>query len=218
MQQTVQALNIIIADDHKLFRKGIINLLLSMMEGPLLREAEDGKELLEMIRGQEPHLVILDLELPEIDGFDAAKHIIQNYPDVKILVLTMYDNEGFIEYLWELGVNGFLLKSAELDEMYNAVNSVVENGFFNNPTLDKVKANYDWSKTGLISTPQKLTPKEKEVLDLICREMTNKEIGKELDTSPRTIEKIRTRIMKNLHINTTVGLVKYALKNHLFKI
>lgn len=213
--------DIIIADDHRLFRKGIVTLLNNLKISDNIREASNGKELIELIRQREPQLVILDLEMPEMDGVEAAKRIIKNHPEIKILVVTMYDNSEFVNYLWELGVHGYLLKNSELNEMKKAITSVIEKDFYMNKTLITSKQKISESSENYISEKFRetyLSAKEKEVLKLICEEYSNNEIARHMNISRRTVEKCRSKIMEKLHVKKLAGLVKYAIKNKIIKV
>lgn len=212
-------IDIIIADDHKLFRKSIVSLLEHIPVIDKIREAKNGEVLMKFIKEREPNVVLLDLDMPIIDGFKATKLIIKKYPNIKILILTMYDNLGFVNYLWEQGIHGYLVKNTNLEEMKNSIISVVEKDFYNNKILMQMQMERKsgnkkdfYDETHII-----LTTREKSVLRSICKEQTSKEIAIQLKLSYRTIDKIRQKLKDKIGVSNVVGLVKYALKNKIIK-
>lgn len=202
-----------IADDHTLFRKAMVNLLRTFDRVQEVKDAENGKELLTLIKYEEPDVAIVDLQMPIMDGAEASEHIIKRNPNVKIIILTMHDSEKHILHMMEMGVHAFLLKNTEPDELEKAIYSVAEKDFYHNDLVATVlRKNVTEKKSG--QRPQfrqaELTEREREILELICRELTIREIGQKLSLSENTVRNHRVNMMEKVGVNNTVGLVKFA--------
>jgi two-component system, NarL family, response regulator DegU len=209
----MKQLKVYIADDHTLFRKAMVNLLRSFERITDVKDAENGKELLTLIKYELPDVVIVDLQMPVMDGSETSAIILQKYPDVKIIILTMHDSSKFILHMMDLGVHAFLLKNTEPDELEKAIYAVADKDFYHNDLVVAVlRKNVNEKKMGQRPTFQaaELTEREKEVLLLICQELTMKEIGQRLFLSENTVRNHRVNIMEKVGVNNIVGLVKYA--------
>jgi DNA-binding NarL/FixJ family response regulator len=207
-----------IADDHTLFRKAMVNLLRTFERVGEVKDAENGKELLTLIKYEAPDVVIVDLQMPVMDGAETSEQIIQKFPEIKIIILTMHDSNKFILHMMEMGVHAFLLKNTEPDELEKAIYSVVEKDFYHNDLVASVlRKNVKDRKTGQrpVFQQAELTDREKEILLLICRELTMKEIGQRLFLSENTVRNHRVNIMDKVGVNNIVGLVKYAYETGL---
>lgn len=202
-----------IADDHTLFRKAMANLLRTFDRVHEVKDAENGKELLTMIKYDEPDVAIVDLQMPIMDGAETSEQIIKRNPNVKIIILTMHDSAKYILHMMELGVHAFLLKNTEPDELEKAIYAVVEKDFYHNDLVASVlRKNVTEKKAGQrpMFRQAELTEREKEILALICRELTIREIGQRLSLSENTVRNHRVNIMDKVGVNNTVGLVKFA--------
>lgn len=209
----MKQLKVYIADDHTLFRKAMVNLLRSFERVSDVKDAENGKDLLTLIKYETPDVVIVDLQMPVMDGSEASAQIINKFPEVKIIVLTMHDSNKFILHMMDLGVHAFLLKNTEPDELEKAIYAVADKDFYHNELVASVlRKNVKERKVGQRPTFQttELTEREKEVLLLICQELTMKEIGQRLFLSENTVRNHRVNIMEKVGVNNIVGLVKYA--------
>jgi two-component system response regulator DegU len=207
-----------IADDHTLFRKAMVNLLKSFDRVHEVRDAENGKELLSLIKAEKPDVVIVDLQMPVMDGAETCENIISRYPDVKIIILTMHDSEKFVLHMMEAGVHAFLLKNTEPEELEKAIYSVAEKDFYHNDLVAAVlRKNVREKKSGQRPAfgQTDLTDREKEILILTCQELTIREIGHKLSLSENTVRNHRVNIMEKIGVNNTVGLVKYAYETGL---
>jgi len=223
----MSSIKYIITDDHKIFRHGLKYALSDDTQLQYVGEAENGKELLELLKTNIPDVVLLDLKMPVMDGIEAVKQIRPLYPDVRILMLTSHDDEHFILHLIELGANGYLIKNAEPSEIKKAIHSVYNHGFYfnelmNNAMLKKLASvsnpekpqTYpDKTQEEKITIPVKLNDRETDVLKGICNELTTAQIAEQLYLSPRTIEGIRTSLIDKLGVKNVAGLVVYAIKN-----
>jgi len=202
-----------IADDHTLFRKAMVTLLQTFERVSVVKDAENGKELISLIKAEVPDVAIVDLEMPVMDGSATCEQLIARYPGVKLIILTMHDSSKFILHMMDMGVHAFLLKNAEPEELEKALYSVIEKDFYHNDLVasvlrknvrDKVPRNKP------LFHQAELTEREREVLVLICQELTMKEIGQRLFLSENTVRNHRVNIMDKVGVNNIVGLVKFA--------
>jgi DNA-binding NarL/FixJ family response regulator len=209
-----------ITDDHKIFRKGLKLILDDDKKLEYVGEAENGHELLELIKNNHIDVVLLDLKMPEMDGFEVAKRIRAQNTDIKIIILTMHDDAQFIVRLMETGANGYLVKNTDPEEVKTAIYSVMESGYYFNAHVSnamlKTLINKNNLKTNFKNTIE-LSDKEKEVLQLICQEFTAAEIAEKVFLSPRTVEGIRSTLLEKIGVRNTVGLVVYALKHGIYE-
>ena len=207
-----------IADDHKIFRKGVILSLRPYTNISFVLEAENGEELLAGLAETQPDVVLMDLRMPQKDGIETTKEISKKFPDVRVLILTMYEDERFVAHLMENGANGYLLKSADPSEIRKAIVEVMARGYYLNNFVNRVllKKSHARAKTiPSLSTEVQLNDKEKEVIRLLCMEYTAAEIAQKMEISPRTVEAIKDRLMERFGTKNTAGLVFFAVKNNL---
>jgi DNA-binding NarL/FixJ family response regulator len=209
-------IKIAIADDYKIFREGIKVGLSSDENLKVILEADNGDDLIHGMEENLPDVILMDLKMPIMDGMEATRQIRKKYNAVKVLVVTMYDDDKFIIHLMENGANGYLLKNAEPDEIIKAIYSVNENGYYFNDLVNKALLKKLVLKSHIkpsFNQNIEFTERELEVLKLICEEKTASEIGKEIFLSPRSIEGIRQRLIEKVGVRNTAGLVLYAIKN-----
>lgn len=209
-------INIVITDDHKLFRKGIIALLDDFDFIGEINEASNGAELMELLASMKtlPDVILLDLRMPVMDGVEAQQKIRNLYPGIKVIILTMEDDEQYILFLIGEGVNGYLLKNADPDEMEKAIKKVVENGFYFSDDISMIvlKNLNKKEKAEIIFNPD-FNERELQVLELICKEYTNAEIAEAFDVSVRTAEGYRQKLVEKVGAKNIAGLVVLALKH-----
>lgn len=208
-------LTYIIADDHKVFRQGLRYTLNTDPQLKCIGEAENGKQLLQLLASIQPDVILMDLKMPEMDGMEATKAIRQLYPDVKILVLTMYDDEQFVLHMLDMGVNGYLIKNADPDEIIKALYTVHENDYYFNDMVSRLMLRTIVNKKQVQQRTKEnvqLSDKETEILRLICLEHTNAEIAEKVFLSQRTVEGIRSTLLEKIGVRNTAGLVMYAVK------
>ena len=211
-------IRVAIADDHKIFRKGVILSLRSYTNIKFVQEAENGEELLNGIVEAQPDLVLMDLRMPTKDGIETTKVLSKTYPDIKVLVLTMYEDERFVSHLMENGANGYLLKSADPSEIKKAILEVMTKGYYLNNFVNRVLLKRSHARQKVIPSLNSeitLSDKEKDVLRFICMEFTAQEIAQKMEISPRTVEAIKDRLMERFGSKNTAGLVFFAVKNNL---
>jgi DNA-binding NarL/FixJ family response regulator len=191
----------------------MVNLLRSFERIVEVKDAENGKELLALIKNEVPDVVLVDLQMPVMDGSEASNQIIHKYPNVKIIVLTMHDSNKFILHMMDMGVHAFLLKNTEPDELEQAIYAVADKDFYHNELVAAVlRKNVKERQPGQRPNFEhaELTDREREILLLICQELTMKEIGQRLYLSENTVRNHRVNIMDKVGVNNIVGLVKYA--------
>lgn len=207
-----------IADDHVLFRKGLVSLLTGEANIEIVLEANTGRELVQRITGIEVDVVLMDVEMPDIDGIEATRLLRDAQPDVRVVILSAHNEKTMILHAIDNGARGYLLKDTSPDDVVDAINTVMQNGFcFNNDIshlLLKGIVEKEKFQSTFNAAPQ-LTERETEVLQLICQEMTTTEIGDKLCLSPRTVETYRKNLLEKIGARNTVGIVMYALKNKL---
>jgi DNA-binding NarL/FixJ family response regulator len=211
-------IKVAIADDHKIFRKGVILSMRPFANIKFVMEAENGEELLEKIPETMPDVILCDLKMPKKDGIDATKLITKLYPQIRVIILTMYEDERFVGHLMDCGAAGYLLKSTDPGEIKRAVMDVMRTGFYLNPFVNKVLIKKNYSKQKFnpsLNSETVLSDREKEVLTLVCMEFTATEIAAKMDISARTVEAIKDRLMERFGVKNSVGLVFYAMKNSL---
>jgi two-component system, NarL family, response regulator DegU len=216
-------ITIAVADDHALFRKGLVGLLEDFGFVEHVYEAANGLELIELLKIADPlpEIVLLDLRMPVMDGVEATEKIKELFPEVKIIILTMQDDESFILHMIEKGINSFLLKNVEPEELERVIKTLQTREFYFNEKLSNmvVKALYSkGKKTSSIYYDSLFTEREIEILKLICEELTNQEIADKLNVSKRTIDGHRTSLFEKSGVKNTAGLVIYAVKNGVYKI
>ena len=208
-------INIVITDDHKLFRKGIIALLEDFDFVGEINEAANGAALLELLSIIKtlPDIILLDLRMPIMDGVEAQQKIRKLYPKIKVIVLTMEDDEQYILHLISEGVNGYLLKNADPDEMEKAILRVFENGYYFSEDISTlVLKNLNKKEKAEVVFNPDFSERELEALTLICKEYTNAEVAQAFDVSIRTAEGYRQKLVEKAGAKNIAGLVVLALK------
>lgn len=216
-----QKIRIGIVDDQHLFRKGVISLCNSFKNVDVVLEASNGSELYELfnINKDLPEVLLLDLNMPEIDGIEVTKHLKKTHPAVKIIILTIYNEDRFILHLLECGANAYLLKDCEPEDLEKAIHAVFNDGYFFSDFILKLLHKNSGKPKRTISSSHPfidISDREKDVLLLICEEYTTPEIAEKLFISPRTAEGHRNNLLIKTGCKNTAGLVIFAIKNQLF--
>lgn len=214
-------INIVIADDHEIYRDGL-QLLTSTLKGiRLIGTAENGEELIGLVRNLKPDVVLTDIKMPVKDGIEATRFIVANYPDIGVIGLTMYEEEEQIIDMLEAGAMGYLVKNASKDEVQEAILSVYnKQNYYCSQTTTKITRMIAKSRFNPYKPKAKITfnDKELEIIKLICDGLTNKEIAQEINLSFRTVEGYRTRIQEKMEVHNTASIIIYAIKNQLVNI
>ncbi|MFB6454690.1 response regulator [Chitinophaga sp. Hz27] len=209
--------NIVLVDDHVLFRKGLATLIASFDNYDLLFEANNGKEFISMLQPDHlPDIVLLDINMPEMDGYETCLWLKKNHPGVKVLSLSMYDNEQSIVRMFKAGAKGYILKDSEPAELREAMNSLHTKGYYysemvTGKLIHSINEAEEEGNTTKFAT--NLSDREITFLKLVCTELTYKEIADQMHLSARTIDGYRDSLFAKLQVKTRVGLVTYALKH-----
>ena len=210
-----------LVDDHNLFRRGIASILGQVSDFELVLEASNGQEFIDKISRRVPDVVLLDLQMPVLDGTATADYLREHYPLIKIIVLTMHDEDRMVLHLFEKGVSGYLLKDSDPDEVEKAIRKVMDEGVYLNEFVSRAMLRKMTNKTAVVkqsalyNSKILLSEREKEVLKLICEGMSTVEISDKVFLSPRTVEGHRLRILEKTGTKNTAGMVAYAFKNDL---
>jgi two-component system response regulator NreC len=211
-------IRVLIVDDHTIFRSGLNLLLSSEPDITVVGEAHDGNEAVEAAAALLPNVVLMDIGMPEVSGFEATRRIKEANPEVNVLVLTMHRSDEYFFNMLEAGASGYILKGAETNELINAVRVVSRGDAFLYPSMAQ-RLVQEYLNKSLAGSPGKpiLSPREEEILMLIAEGYTNKEIADKLVISPSTVHSHRTNLMRKLEISSRYELVQYARKQGLIK-
>ncbi|MCP9770939.1 DNA-binding response regulator [Lacihabitans sp. LS3-19] len=215
----MKKIRIALVDDHKLFREGLKSILEQNEDFEILFDAENGRLFLEHPNISKVDVVLLDIQMPEMDGIEATKKLRETNQDIKIIILSMHDEDQFILHLMEIGANGYLLKDTDTDEVVSAIRKVSDSGIYFSDYVSRAmlrKMNKNTAAgSKVFNYKTDLSTRELEVLKHICEGLTTTEIGDVMCISPRTVEGHRLRIMEKLGVNNTAKLVAFAIKNNL---
>jgi DNA-binding NarL/FixJ family response regulator len=213
-------IGIVLADDHKIFREGVRNLLDQHLDLKVLGEADDGRSAVDLVRQLSPQVVILDVTMPILNGIDAARRILAESPDIKVIALSMHSHQSLVQEMLRAGASGYLLKECAFDELVQAIHSALGGRIYLSSEISRMVLE------GYLQTSRKkerpdassLAPKEREVLQLLAEGKSTEEIAQLLHMSGRTVEKYRSQIMKKLSIHNLAGLTKFAIRQGLTKL
>lgn len=207
-----EQIKIALADDHNLFRKGMEELIEDFDNMEVLYSVPNGQELINKLSsGKLPDVCLLDINMPELNGFETAKKIKEQWPDVKILAVSVYDSEFNIIGMLRAGAGGYILKDAQPDVLRKAIEGIYQNGFYHSELVTGKILHRMISQPQEVTTTQ-LNEKQVQFLKLCCSEMTYREIADSMGISHRTIDGFRDQLFEKLNIKSRTGLVMYALK------
>ncbi len=211
-------IKVAIADDHKIFRDGIRMAMSGKEYLKIIWEAENGKDLMHKMRIKLPDVLLMDIRMPEMDGVNAISLIRKEYENIKIIVLTMYDDQEMISRMMEMGANAYLTKNTDPEEIYNAILTCMNDDFYFNELVNKavlLKLQHKKQIKQYYPNPVTFSEKELRILKLIAEDKTTEEISKEVFLSPRTIETVRQNMKSKVGARTIAGLVMYGMRNRL---
>jgi DNA-binding NarL/FixJ family response regulator len=217
-------IRLVIADDQLLFRKGLSALIEKEADLELVGEAENGEELLTRMYalGRPPDVVLVDLQMPVMNGVEVNEKIQKEFPGTKVLVLSVHDQERFISKMIEAGASGYLVKNVEVAELITAIRKVYDTGFyFNQGSLRAMQNAWQYRNhniRNLNRIPIELTEREREILNLICKEQTNSEMAESLNISVRTVEGHRNNLLAKTGCKNMAGLVVFAIRHEIFPL
>lgn len=217
---TDQQIKVAIADDHKIFRDGIRMALKDKEYLKIIWEAEDGKDLMHKLKIKLPDVILMDIRMPEVDGINAISIIRKEFENLKIIILTMYDDQEMITKMMEMGANAYLTKTTDPEEIYQAILTCMNDDFYFNDLVNKavlLKLQHKKTVRQFYPNPVKFNDKELKILKLIAEDKTTEEISKEVFLSPRTIETIRQNMKQKAGVKTIAGLVMYGMRNKMLE-
>ena len=213
-------INIMIVDDHVLYRAGVKTALSSKKDIKVIAEADNGVHMLNFLKGIQPDVILLDIQMPIMDGITALPEVKKLYPHIKVIMLTLLDDQSVITKLMELGANSYLVKTSDAEVIYEAIKTCHQQEFFFNSLTNKALLNNLRQKNVVspFKNPQDdatLNEKEITILRLMCEGKSTREIAEAVDLSPRTIEAIRDKLKVKTGTKSTAGLIMFAVKNNL---
>ncbi len=217
---TDQPIRVIIADDHVLYRAGVKTALSAKKDVKVIAEADNGMHLLNMVKTIEADVVLLDIQMPIMDGIATLPELKKQCPNIKVIMLTMMDDQSMITKLMELGANSYLTKTSDSEIIYEAIKTCYEQEYYFNQLTNKAlltnlkQKNYPGPQK-LMQMEAQLTDKEVTILRLMCEEKSTKEIAEVVELSPRTVEAIRDKLKVKTGAKSTAGLIMYAVKNNI---
>lgn len=219
MEESKKKIQVVVVDDHTLLRNALAKLIESFEEFSVFFEAENGEELKAKLKNKlVPDIILLDVNMPGMNGFETAEWLFRNYPQIKVLALSMFSDENTIIRMLKLGAKGYIMKTAEPEELHLALKSVVQKNFYlseyiTGKIIGGLNRNMERPDEHVI-----LTDKELEFLKLTCSELSYKEIAERMFVSPRRVEDYRNALFEKLKIRSRVGLAIYAIKKGIFEI
>jgi DNA-binding NarL/FixJ family response regulator len=214
MKNLDSIIKVAIADDHALFRTGVKTSLSSRKDIQMIAEAENGMQLMNLLKHIKPDVILLDIHMPIMDGYTTLPEIKKLYPEMKVIMLSMNNDPSIITKMMEIGANSYLTKESDSETIYQAIRTCYEQEFFFNDLTNKALLNGLRMKKPQESPMQEvqLTDKEITILKLMCEEKSTKEIADIVDLSPRTVEAIRDKLKTKTGVKSMAGLVMYAVK------
>jgi DNA-binding NarL/FixJ family response regulator len=218
--ETGEAIKVAIADDHILFRTGVKTALSMKKDIKMVAEADNGMQLLTLLKHVQPDVILLDIQMPIMDGITTLPEIKKLYPEVKVVMLTMHNDHSMISKLMELGANAYLTKNSDSEVIYEAVKTVFQQEYYFNTLTNKALIDglrVKRQTENAMPTDAKLTDKEVTILKLMCEEKSTKEIADMVDLSPRTVEAIRDKLKTKTGAKSMAGLVMFAVKSGIIE-
>jgi len=217
---THTAITVIIADDHVLYRAGVKTALSSKKDIKVIAEADNGSHLLHLLKTTQPDVILLDIQMPIMDGVSTLPEIKKLYPQIKIIMLTMMDDHSMITKLMELGANSYLSKTSDSEIIYEAIKTCHQQEYYfnsltNQALLTNLKQRNAPLPEKLMTDDVRLSEKELTVLRLMCEEKSTREIAEAVELSPRTVEAMRDKLKQKTGSKSTAGLIMYAVKHKL---
>jgi len=213
------SIRVLLADDHKIFRDGLRTLIEKQANMEVVGEAENGRTAIKLSKKLSPNVVVMDITMPDMNGIDATRKIISETPGVRVIALSMHSDRRFVSGMLEAGASGYLLKDCAFDELARAIRTVITNHTYLSPRVADivVKSYVDKSvRPHMVSST--LTPREREMLQLLAEGMPAKQIASHLSVSVKTVETHRRNIMQKLNMNSIAELTKYAIREGLITL
>jgi DNA-binding NarL/FixJ family response regulator len=214
VNQPAKPIHVILADDHTLVRAGIRALLEKLPGVEVVGEAGDGREVLNLVKAQRPDVVLMDIAMPGLNGLEAAERMARDFPDVRIIMLSMHNNEEYVLRSIKAGASGYLLKKAATAELETALHRVVDGEIYLSQEIS-MQLHTQFPLRGIADRKgpfEQLTGRQREILQLIAEGRNTKQIGETLKVSPKTVEYHRMKLMNCLNVHDIPGLVRFALR------
>jgi DNA-binding NarL/FixJ family response regulator len=221
-EESTEPIRVIIADDHVLYRAGVKTSLSTRKDIKVIAEADNGMHLLNLIRNIEADVILLDIQMPIMDGIATLPELKKIAPHTKVIMLTMVEDNSMITKLMELGANSYLSKTSDIEIIYEAIKTCYEQDYYfnsltNKALLTNLKQRNMPAPHQLVSQEAQLSEKETTILRLMCEEKSTKEIADLVELSPRTVEAIRDKLKVKTGSKTTAGLIMYAVKHKIIE-
>ena len=209
-----KVLRVFLADDHEMIREGLKKLIQEQADMEVVGEASSGREAWQQIRKLQPDIVVTDVSMPDMNGAQLTKRLNQEYPHIKVIALTGFEDQNYLRQLLQAGVSGYVLKRVAAKELIHAIRIVADGGFYLEPSMaGRVVGGYIGRRSNISINPAgDLSEREEEVLRRIALGYSNKEIAAQLDISVKTVETYKTRLMEKLDLHSRVDIVRYALQ------
>jgi DNA-binding NarL/FixJ family response regulator len=213
---------LLIADDHEIVRKGLRIVLETQHGWTVAAEAINGKDAVEKAKQVKPHVAIMDITMPSMNGLEAARQIIKYLPETKILILSIHESDALIQRVLETGAGGYLLKSDATRDLVSAVEALLHNKTFFTSKVEQIVLEGYLGKRANHENPDeidplRLTTRQREIVQLLAEGKSNKEVATSLDISVKTAETHRANIMRRLDCHSVTALVRYAVRNHIIE-
>ncbi len=212
----MEAIKVLLADDHKIFREGIISLLKTEKEIEIVAEANNGNEVLEILKTTPVDVVLLDINMPKMSGIETATLITKHFPSTRILVFSSYDEDLYILKMIQIGVAGYVLKTSGTTELIMALKAVsMGDSYYCKEVSSKIRQQFSRKKLKGVNNEIPLTERELEIMKLVAKGLTNAQIGERLFISPRTVDTHRRNLLQKLNLHSAVELTRYAIEHKL---
>jgi len=216
---SIEKPKIIIVDDHLIFRQGLTSLFTNEDIATVIGEASNGIELMDLLLHHKPDLILMDIDMPHMNGMEATQKALEMNPDLKIIAFTMFGDEEYYYKMIDLGVKGFILKSSGINELEKAIQTVlIGESYFSNELLRKIINNFGRKKTTTSIEDLGLSDREMQVLQEICHGLSSDEIATKLFISPKTVKSHRSNLLEKTQCKNTPGLILFALKNKIIQL
>jgi len=211
--------NIIIVDDHLIFRQGLKSIITLENIANVIGEASNGLELLKLLSDLKPDLVLMDIDMPHMNGLDATEKAMELMPELKIIAFSMFSDEEYYYKMIDRGVKGFILKTSGIKELENAIQNVMSgDSYFSNELLRKIINNFGHSTTSKPTLQDNLTEREIEILQQICLGLSTDEIAEKLFISPKTVKSHKSNLLEKTVCKNTPALILFAIKNKIVEL
>lgn len=214
------SIQILLVDDHSITREGLCVLLEKKPNFTVIKQAENGRAAVKLAKQHKPDVIVMDINMPDLNGIDATRQILAELPDVKIIALSMYSDRSYVKGMLQAGASGYLLKNCAFDELAKAIETVYNNQTYLSPRISEIvrKEFVKLMKSDDTSATELLTDREREVLQMIAEGYKTKEIADRIHVSVKTVEARRRQIMDKLNIDSVAGLTKFAIREGITSI